>query len=65
MPGCGPSRAGMDNLMHILAAALQRRRGGFGHLVGIEETADYDPTIRKVTNQEKAEAAYIRWRREK
>jgi hypothetical protein len=62
--GLRPSRAGMENLMHILLAD-KGRKGTLGHLVGVEEAADYDPRADKVKNQEKAEAAYLRWRNEK
>ena len=62
--GICPSRAGMENLMHILTAD-RGRKGTLGHLVGVEEADDYDPRAGKVTNPEKAEAAYLRWYNEK
>jgi hypothetical protein len=66
--GMRPSRAGMDNLLAVLRVGYDRAKTGgrkLGSLVAIEEAADYDPETVRVTNQEKAKAAYQRWRNEK
>jgi hypothetical protein len=66
--GMRPSRAGMDNLLAVLRVGYARARAGvkkFDDIAAIEEASDYDPGMIRVMNQEKAEAAYQRWRHEK
>ena len=68
--GMRPSWKGMNNLMAVLLRAqgkAARHEGNLGMdtLVGIEESAHYDPSTYKVTNLEKAEDAYHRWRNER
>jgi hypothetical protein len=67
-----PSRRGMDNLMAVLKRSydiahdeLDTGEVPLMTIAAAEEAADYDPAEGKVTNQEKAEAAYHRWRSEK
>ena len=63
-----PSRRGIDDVMQVLMVAYDQLKGykrTLKHLVSVNEAADYEPAQVKVINQEKAEAAYQRWRHEK
>jgi hypothetical protein len=66
--GSRPSAGGMDNLMQVLTSAQwaskASRSEGLTHLVGREEVNAYDPEASKVTDQEKAESLYHKWRNE-
>jgi len=62
--GVGPTRAGFENLLHVLRtlytrriASADRRTRAIPSLVAVEEHGSYEPSESRVTDQTRAAAA--------